>query len=266
MPNVPVMSLRNISVTYGARDSQFVALRDLSLDLYKGELLAVIGPSGCGKTTLLRVMAGLESPSGGSVVRWTDGETGRPSPAQGDGRGRGARVGIVFQEATLLPWENVKGNIGLPLKLRGVDKRTLQDRVESLVKLLNLQGFERNLPGELSGGMAQRVAIGRALAMDAEVLLLDEPFAALDALLRDQMGEEFDRLWLEFNLTGCLVTHSIHEAVMLGSRVAVMSKSIRGIREIIDVPLPRPRTAEGEFAADLLALERRCRELLAGDV
>lgn len=263
----PLFSLNNISVTYHLKGGgTYLPLEDMSLTIERGELLTVIGPSGCGKTTLLRVIAGLESPSAGSVIsnRPTRENKSDIVTSQESETVTGRRsVGIVFQEPALLPWLNVEDNIALPLKLRGIGKEERKTRVDSLIELLNLQGFEAMLPRELSGGMAQRVAIGRALAMDAELLLLDEPFAALDALLREQMAEEFEKLWNRLDLTGCLVTHSIREAVLLGSRVAVMSRAKKGVRAIVDVDLERPRRISGDMASEIIALELKCKELLS---
>jgi len=213
------------------------ALARTDFSVRKGEFAVLLGPSGCGKTTLLRLIAGLEHPSSG-IVRiggrnlWDDDR--RDTSAVAD-------MGMVFQDANLFPWLTVEDNISLPLKLRGTEKRTRRSKAAALCALVGIKGFEKRRPRELSGGMRQRAAIARALSYNPDILLMDEPFGALDAITRDMMNIELQRIWLETSKTILLVTHSIMEAVFLADRVALLSPRPGRIQEIIDVPFARPR-------------------------
>jgi NitT/TauT family transport system ATP-binding protein len=203
----------------------------------KGEFAVLLGPSGCGKTTMLRLIAGLEYPSSGAVEI-----SGRPL-WRDERRDASAatHMGIVFQEPNLFPWLSTEDNIALPLKLRGTNKATRRKRARALCQLVGISGFEQRWPRELSGGMRQRAAIARALSYDPEILLMDEPFGALDAITRDAMNIELQRIWLTTSKTIVLVTHSIPEAVFLADRVVLLTVRPGRIDEVIDVPFPRPR-------------------------
>jgi NitT/TauT family transport system ATP-binding protein len=227
------------------------ALAGVSLSLERGEFVSLVGPSGCGKSTLLRIVGGLIPASEGSVAI-----DGAPVRAPRDD------VGIVFQRPVLLPWRSVLGNVLLPLDIAHEKARGSLDRAQGLLDLVGLQGFARSLPGQLSGGMQQRVAICRALIRSPQILLMDEPFGALDAITREQMGVELLRIWSEVKGTVLFITHSIPEAVFLSDRVAVMSSRPGRILEVVDVPLPRPRTLAMLGDPTLAALSTRLRTLV----
>ena len=205
-------------------------LRDLNLDIGAGEILAVVGPSGCGKTTLLRVLAGLENPDSGQVLI-----DGRPV------RGVGTDRAVIFQEPCLLPWLTVLGNVSFGLEVRGAGKARAEARARHCIRLAGLAEFEHAYPGQLSGGMAQRVGIARALAVQPEILLLDEPLGALDAMTKLTMQEELEAIWRKERLTMILVTHDLEEAIFLADRVLVLSRGSAAAPRLIDVTLPRPR-------------------------
>ncbi len=207
-----------------------VAIEDASLSIAPGEFVSVLGPSGCGKSTLLRCIAGLESPSGGSI-------TVNGAPVRGPPEG----LGMVFQRDALLDWRNVADNLMLPIDFRHGDRAAVRERAAALLALTGLQGFESAYPAQLSGGMRQRVAICRALVDDPVLLLMDEPFGALDALTRDQMNIELQRMWLAEHKTVLFVTHSISEAIFLGDRVVVFTPRPGRIANVVEVELPRPR-------------------------
>ncbi len=224
------VELAGISVRFASRRVRTTALEDVSLRVGAREFVTVVGPSGCGKSTLLKVIAGLVRPSTGEVSL-----LGRPVTRPRDD------IGFVFQRAALLEWRGVRRNILLQAEMRGMDRRAARARADELIELTGLRGFEKALPHELSGGMQQRVALCRALLHEPPVLLMDEPFAALDALTREQMNAELHRIWRESATTVVLVTHSIAEAVFLGTRVAVMSPRPGRIVRILDVDLPPER-------------------------
>jgi NitT/TauT family transport system ATP-binding protein len=214
------------------------AIQDLTLTVHDHEFLTILGPSGCGKTTLLRALAGL--------VDWDEGEItidGKPV------RGPGPERSMVFQNFALLPWATVLANVAFGLELRGVGKKEREEKAEGLIQLVGLAGFERRLPGELSGGMQQRVGLARALAVDPEVLLMDEPFGALDEQTRRLLQEELLRIWEQTRITVIFITHSMEEAVLLGDRVVLMSARPGKIQEIVPVPLARPRSADVDRVA-----------------
>lgn len=242
------VSLTGVSKTFPlARGREVTALADLDLHVAEGEFVAVVGPSGCGKSTVLRMVAGLDEPSTGTVA-----VEGR-SPGE---LARSHRLGVAFQEHALLPWSTVWNNVALPYRLAGrpVDRA----RVDDLVRLVGLEGFEGARPRQLSGGMRQRAAIARALVLAPDVLLLDEPFGALDAVTRRRMNLELARIWAEQRITTVLVTHDVEEALFLADRVVVMTGRPGRVRHVHEVALPRPReaavTRSGEFheAVDLL--------------
>jgi len=222
------IEVRGLRKQFGANG--VVAIEDASLSIAPGEFVSVLGPSGCGKSTLLRCIAGLESPSGGSI-------TVNGAPVEGPPEG----LGMVFQRDALLDWRNVADNLMLPIDFRHGDRAAVRERAAALLALTGLQGFENAYPAQLSGGMRQRVAICRALVDDPVLLLMDEPFGALDALTRDQMNIELQRMWLTEHKTVIFVTHSISEAIFLGDRVVVFTPRPGRIAEVIGVELPRPR-------------------------
>jgi len=220
-----VISAQNLDLTFETNDGPVHALKDITLDIAEGEFVSLIGPSGCGKTTLLRVIADLEKPTGGTVS--VNGMT----PEQA----RLARAyGYVFQQAALLPWRTIEDNISLPLEVMGLDKATRAGRIKSNLELVNLTGFEKKFPWQLSGGMQQRASIARALAVEPAMLLMDEPFGALDEIVRDHLNEQLLKLWAKTKKTVVFVTHSIPEAVFLSTKIVVMSPRPGRIHEIID--------------------------------
>ena len=244
-----MIEIAGVAKTFEAQDGTSIpAIADASLTIGRDEFVAIVGPSGCGKSTLLRLVAGLMAPSRGTVR--IDGE-----PVTG------ARedVGIVFQAPTLLPWSNVLSNVLFPFRLLGGLDADAAKRALALLELAGLAGFERKMPRELSGGMQQRVAICRALVYEPRVLLMDEPFGALDALTREEMSLELLRIWSERPKTILFVTHSVPEAVLLADRVVVMSARPGRIADIVEVPLPRPRSFEQESSPEFQACAQRIR-------
>jgi NitT/TauT family transport system ATP-binding protein len=256
----PGVGLRvaGVDKTYQARRGQVEALRDINLDIAGGEFVSLVGRSGCGKTTLLRVLSGLLPPTTGTV------ESGGRSVWKGGKRDDEAfaSFGLVFQEANLFPWYTVTDNIALPLKLRGVDKKTRRARARELCETVGLVGFESAYPRELSGGMRQRAAIARALSRDPSVLLMDEPFGALDALTRDRMNLELQALHAASGATVVFVTHSIQEAVFLADRVVLLTPRPGRIRSVTPVGLERPRSLETETTPQFQEIVRGLRREL----
>jgi NitT/TauT family transport system ATP-binding protein len=228
-----VVSAKGISKTFGK--GGVTALEDIDLEVGAGEFISLIGPSGCGKSTLLRIIGDLVEPSGGEIL-----VNGKPAH-----RARLDRdYGIVFQAAVLYDWRTVAKNIALPLELLGYDRRERANRVRELMHLMELEGFEKHYPWQLSGGMQQRVSIARALSFSPELLLMDEPFGALDEMTRERLNMELLRIWSELGSTVIFVTHSIAEAVYLSTRVFVMSARPGRITSIVPIDLPKPRTFE----------------------
>ncbi len=229
------ISLRQVSKTFTARGETLTALSSVSLDCAPGSFTALIGPSGCGKSTLLRLALGLDQPDSGTVA------IGGMSPKAAATAGA---TGVAFQDSALLPWRSVEANIALPLDVLGKPRSAHAARIAELIALVGLTGFEKALPGELSGGMRQRVAIARALVTAPGILFLDEPFGALDQILRRQMNIELQRIWSEQRATTLLVTHGIDEAVFLADRIVVMKSKPGRIAAVIDVPFARPRSRD----------------------
>lgn len=222
----------HIGKTYhdSRRQTDFVALENVSLSLERQELLCLLGPSGCGKSTLLNMLAGFEHPTSGQL-RIGDKHIDAP----------GADRGMVFQQPTLMPWLTVAENIAFPLKLRGQNKAQRREMAQPYIDMVGLTGFENHYPSELSGGMSQRVGIARALLLKPGVILMDEPFAALDAQTKEQLQEELVSIWQQSGATIIFVTHSVEEALILGTQVAVMTRGPGRIQELMPIDLPRPR-------------------------
>jgi len=230
-----IIQIRNLTKVFEKEKARIEALGDLNLDVYEGEFFCVIGPTGCGKTTLLRIIAGLESPTRGEVLLNGQRVT-KP----------GADRGLVFQEFALFPWRTTRKNIEFGLEVKGLPSEKRREIVERYVKLVGLQGFENALPRQLSSGMKQRVAIARALANDPEVLLMDEPFGSLDAQTRNIMQRELLTIWDKTKKTVVFVTHSVDEAVYLADRIVVLTARPGTVKRIVEVELPRPRDRTGE--------------------
>lgn len=230
---MPAVSLDRVSLTYVTASGTIPAVQNLSLDIERGSFVSILGPSGCGKSTLIKMVAGLLAPSSGAAK--LNGETVT---------GPRKDVGMVFQQPTLLPWKSVLDNVKVPLRARGLDAKACDLRARQMLELVKLAGFEKNYPFELSGGMQQRVGIARALIHDPPVVVMDEPFAALDALTREQMSLELQRLWEHSQKTVIFVTHSIHEAAFLSDRVIVLSARPAKVVKDIRIDLPRPRNVE----------------------
>ena len=228
------IQIQNVGQVFRTSGAEVVALSDVSLDIKPGRFVVLVGPSGCGKSTLLMMLAGLRQQTSGTVLI-----NGAPIPAPDPNR-----VGVVFQEASLFPWLTAEENVEFPLALRGVAKSERRAKAEEMLKLVGLEGFGRRHPHELSGGTKQRVSIARGLVQDPPVLLMDEPFAALDEQTRMTMGDELLRIWAATGKTVVFVTHSLTEAVYLADEVAVMSARPGRIVDLLQVQLPRPRTYE----------------------
>jgi len=247
--------LEAVSRTFTSRGQTTEALRGVSLDCAPGSFTALIGPSGCGKSTILRLCLGLDTADAGTL------SVGDFSPTEATRQGL---TGVAFQDAALLPWRSVEKNIALPLDVLGLPIADYRARIAELIALVGLTGYEKALPSELSGGMRQRVAIARALVTTPKVLFLDEPFGALDQILRRQMNIELQRIWMETQATTLLVTHGIDEAVFLADRVVVMASRPGRISQIIEIDLPRPRDPALFNAEHFHALERQVSEALDG--
>lgn len=253
-----VIEAKGLNLTFQTADGPVHALKDVDLTIGKGDFVSFIGPSGCGKTTFLRCIAALEHPTGGSLT--VNGMT--PDEAR-----RKRAYGYVFQAAGLYPWRTIAGNIKLPLEIMGFSRSEQEERVERVLDLVELSGFGKKFPWQLSGGMQQRASIARALAFDADILLMDEPFGALDEIVRDRLNEEVLKLWDRTGKTIGFVTHSIPEAVYLSTRIVVMSPRPGRITDVIESPLPRERPLDIRDSAAFIEIAHRVREgLRAGHV
>lgn len=252
MKVAPAIRLAGVGKLFAAESGNTVtALSDIDLEVMAGEFVALIGPSGCGKSTILRLVAGLDRPSAGSVTI----HGGDPEALS-----RAHKLGFAFQDAALLPWLDVRDNVAMPFRLAGIERN--MDRVAALIELVGLGGFERARPDELSGGMRQRAAIARALVLEPELLLLDEPFGALDAVTRRQMNLELQRIWSATRTTTLLVTHAVDEALFLADRVLIMSPRPGRIVEAVPVPFGRPRAPAVLREPAFHALEDKLTEAL----
>jgi NitT/TauT family transport system ATP-binding protein len=228
----PFIHLSNVRKVYRTRGEEFLAVSNVSIDVQAGELISLVGPSGCGKTTVLRILAGLTGYDGGTV---RIGNAAQPFDP-------GRDIGMVFQQSVLLKWRRILDNVMLPAELLNLPRQESRERARALLAMVGLAGFEDKYPYELSGGMQQRASIARSLIHDPKLVLMDEPFGALDALTREKMNLELLRIWEESGKTIVFVTHSIQEAVFLGSRCAVLTASPARMAEVIQIELPYPRT------------------------
>ncbi|PVA09420.1 sulfonate ABC transporter ATP-binding protein [Pelagivirga sediminicola] len=246
-----VISAKDLGLTFQTGDGPIHALKDVNLDVRQGDFVSFIGPSGCGKTTFLRVMADLEQPTAGTItVNGTSPEEAR----------RARAYGYVFQAAGLYPWRTIGGNIRLPLEIMGYSRDEQARRTADVLELVELGGFEKKYPWQLSGGMQQRASIARALAFDADLLLMDEPFGALDEIVRDHLNEQLLKLWDRTGKTICFVTHSIPEAVYLSTRIVVMSPRPGRIADVIESPLPRERPLDIRDSREFIEIAHRVRD------
>lgn len=246
-----VIEAKNLNLVFQTNDGPVHALKDVNLTINKGEFVSFIGPSGCGKTTFLRCVAALEHPTGGVLT------VNGMSP---DEARKKRAYGYVFQAAGLYPWRTIAGNIKLPLEIMGFDKSEQNRRVEQVLELVELKGFGKKFPWQLSGGMQQRASIARALAFDADILLMDEPFGALDEIVRDRLNEEVLKLWARTGKTIGFVTHSIPEAVYLSTKIVVMSPRPGRITDVIDSPLPKERPLDIRDSREFIEIAHRVRE------
>ncbi|BCG79650.1 MULTISPECIES: ABC transporter ATP-binding protein [Mesorhizobium] len=246
-----VVAASKLGLTFQTNDGPVQALSNVDLTIGKGEFVSFIGPSGCGKTTLLRVIADLEKPTSGTIsVNGMTAEQAREKRA----------YGYVFQAAALFPWRTIERNVALPLEIMGLSRAEQAERIKRTLDLVNLSGFEKKYPWQLSGGMQQRASIARALAFDADLLLMDEPFGALDEIVRDHLNEQLLQLWARTNKTICFVTHSIPEAVYLSTRIVVMSPRPGRVSDIIESTLPKERPLDIRETPEFLAIAARVRD------
>jgi len=246
----PFLEIMNVAKTYNSARGDVVALEDINLTIHASEFISILGPSGCGKTTLLRCLAGLDQPSSGRISIDSKIVVGPPD-----------NLGVVFQRDILLDWRTVLQNVLLPVEVYRLRMSEWRPKALQSLELLGLAGFEHRYPWELSGGMRQRVSICRALLLNPSLMLMDEPFGALDAMTRDELNLELQRIWMAHNKTVVFVTHSITEAVFLADRVVVMSRSPGRIAEIIDVELARPRELAVRETSEFARLSRKARLL-----
>jgi NitT/TauT family transport system ATP-binding protein len=251
--DAPAIEIRGLSLVFATADTPVIALSNIDLSIRRGEFVSFIGPSGCGKTTLMRVIADLEQQTEGEIT--VNGVSPRAA--------RLARAyGYVFQAPALYPWRSVLANVTLPLEIMKLPRAERQARAAKYLEMVGLTGFERKFPWQLSGGMQQRVSIARALSFEPQLLLMDEPFGALDEITRDHLNEHLIRLWEQTRKTVVFVTHSIAEAVFLSSRIVVMSPRPGRIIDVIDNSLPGKRTLDIRDTSEFLAVAHRVREAL----
>ena len=246
-----MISVKDVDLIFETNDGPVQALKNVSLEVEKGDFVSFIGPSGCGKTTLLRAIAALEIPTKGNLT--VNGKS--PDSARID-----REYGYVFQAAGLYPWRTVEGNIKLPLEIMGYPKAEMKERIQKVIELVELKGFEKKFPWQLSGGMQQRASIARALAFDANILLMDEPFGALDEIVRDRLNSELLDLWRQTKKTICFVTHSIPEAVFLSTKIVVMSPRPGRITDTIQSTLPSKRDLNIRDSQEFIKIAQRVRE------
>jgi NitT/TauT family transport system ATP-binding protein len=251
LANAPVIEARGLNLVFQTADGPVQALKDVNLSIGAGEFVSFIGPSGCGKTTFLRAIAALEQPTSGTLT------VNGMSP---DEARRRRAYGYVFQAAGLYPWRTIAGNIRLPLEIMGFSKEDQAARTERVLELVELSGFGKKFPWQLSGGMQQRASIARALAFDADILLMDEPFGALDEIVRDRLNEEVLKLWARTGKTIGFVTHSIPEAVYLSTKIVVMSPRPGRITDVIDSALPKERPLDIRDSREFIEIAHRVRE------
>ena len=251
MSQDPVIEARSLNLTFATNDGPVHALSDVNLTINKGDFVSFIGPSGCGKTTFLRALAALEEPTSGTIL--VNGQT--PDQAR-----QKRAYGYVFQHAGLYPWRTIAGNIKLPLEIMGYSKSEQLRRTDEVLRLVELEDFSQKFPWQLSGGMQQRASIARALAFDAELLLMDEPFGALDEIVRDHLNEQLLELWKRTNKTICFVTHSIPEAVFLSTKIVVMSPRPGRITDVIESSLSVDRPLEIRDSPEFIEIAQRVRE------
>lgn len=251
MTQEPTIDAKGLHLTFETNDGSVHALQDVNLEINKGDFVSFIGPSGCGKTTFLRCIAGLETPTSGHIS--VNGLT--PDEAR-----RARAYGYVFQAAGLYPWRTIGGNIRLPLEIMGFSKFEMSQRVERVLELVDLTGFDKKFPWQLSGGMQQRASIARALAFDADILLMDEPFGALDEIVRDHLNEQLLQLWARTEKTIGFVTHSIPEAVYLSTKIVVMSPRPGRITDVIDSSLPKERPLDIRDSPEFISIAQRVRD------
>ena len=251
MTQEPTIDAKGLHLTFETNDGPVHALQDVNLEINKGDFVSFIGPSGCGKTTFLRCIAGLETPTSGHIS--VNGLT--PDEAR-----RARAYGYVFQAAGLYPWRTIGGNIRLPLGIMGFSKFEMSERVERVLELVDLTGFDKKFPWQLSGGMQQRASIARALAFDADILLMDEPFGALDEIVRDHLNEQLLQLWARTEKTIGFVTHSIPEAVYLSTKIVVMSPRPGRITDVIDSSLPKERPLDIRDSPEFISIAQRVRD------
>ena len=246
-----MISIKNVDLIFETNDGPVQALKDFSLEVGGGDFVSFIAPSGCGKTTLLRAIAALEMPTKGHL------SVNSKSP---DSERIDREYGYVFQAAGFYPWRTVEGNIRLPLEIMGYSQAEKKERIQKVIELVELKGFEKKFPWQLSGGMQQRASIARALAFDANILLMDEPFGALDEIVRDRLNSELLDLWRQTKKTICFVTHSIPEAVFLSTKIVVMSPRPGRITDIIESTLPSKRDLNIRDSQEFIKIAQRVRE------
>ena len=246
-----VLSVRNLKKSFGPPGHEHVVFDDVSIDVRRRELITIIGPSGCGKSTFIRIAAGLDEATGGEMLL-----NGKPIHGPGPDRG------MVFQGYTLFPWRTVKQNVMFGLEMQGMESGVAEGEARQWLEMVGLSRFEESYPHELSGGMKQRVAIARALANNPQVLIMDEPFGALDALTRCKMQTYLLQIWKRVNVTILFITHDLDEAIYLSDRILVLGVNPGGVREIIENPVPRPRTVAQLLSPEFLAVKQRVDDLI----